>query len=327
MATALLTGKAVVQLPARTLTLVLEVEQPGVQADFDLPSGTAFVAPRPGMLVIDDVPGQLVVAVAPRLGGSFPSPTVAHLTISTEPEIAGFDGDRIIVPSIDAAGSGRRELVTITRRAAYYHVERMDPEEPIGLSPIAEAVRVTARQLIGADRVPHPMPLSVVVDTSASMASAISAKAVNDAVEVLAGVATVVTSDNRLSLFTGPSTSTTTAQDASRMVQSALEASRRKSSFAPADAPAPDGAITFIVTDGIPPGIERLEADEQRRHHLVLLCPQSAAVLLEGLTTLPVTNVDVSASGLATDALLTDAQTRRLVVRSLLRDFLPVGAS
>ena len=201
-----LTGEGVARLPAPDLTLVLDLEQAGVQADFDLPPGLPAIRPRPGMVVIDEVLSSLTVALSRAPEAAFPSPAVAHLTISTPPEIAGFDGDRIVVPSIDIAGSGRRELIMITPQDTFYVFQRLDPEDATDLSPLAESVRVDARQVIAADRVPRPVPLRVIVDTSASMVPPIRGRAVQDAVEALAGVATVSTSDNRMSLTVGAAT-------------------------------------------------------------------------------------------------------------------------
>ena len=61
------------------------------------------------------------------------------------------------------------------------------------------------------------------------------------------------------------------------------------------DGTAAPGSVVYVVTDGVPFDVERLEVDDVRHYHLVLVCSASAAALMQDSTSLPVTSVEVPA--------------------------------
>lgn len=201
MATYLLEGTASARLARRPLLIRLSVHGNG--------SGVRLVARRDGdqteapgvrrhdatMLILPRVEQEIVIAAIPDAGRErFGPGTKVHVTIGPD---GGNDPDVDVakLAERDVSGLTSIELATVAP-AGIDEVEVTTRliQADAALPPLAARARVSCRGVLGVDRLPpaKQLPVTCIVDTSASMGAHVLDGTLSAAADIVAGIAAVV---------------------------------------------------------------------------------------------------------------------------------------
>lgn len=260
MVTHILDGKSRVHLPRRPLavsmTIVGTANSAVLQARRSGSVDPDSIAHSPLLLILPRVQYDTVLVVLPGAGlSTFPSGTIIHVSIAVDSS-RETDPDRAQLTPRDVSGLTSLELATIGPDGDLLAVTtRLDePEVPLG--PLASRARAAARAVLGEDQVPDSaqLPVDIWIDTSLSMIASVRDGSIRAAVDILAGISTVIAADHppvvRL-LGTGPTElSRIGFAELGSTTQIALESVHFGVGFDVSRIlPMPSDRITFLVTD------------------------------------------------------------------------------
>jgi hypothetical protein len=308
-----------VPLPAQLL--VVRVHVPPGQPVPRLEAVAATPGPGAGPLDVAaarvlalTVTQPTTVRVRPGDGGVFGPGSVFGLSVQTE----GVNGSTVSLQGVDVSGLRQRELVLLTPREDQVVVSAVAQVADLALPPVAVAARIAARERLGVARLPpaQAIPLTVVVDVSASMRPRLAAGEVERALELLVGLAQVVSGPDApaAALCAHELSSIPTAAPTSwaAEVSGAAAARRAVVGFRSSRVPVPrSGGVTYLVTDAVPAD---LAPDRPDPLHLVLLGdadpgtgtgamaevgPLPAATAVTVLPAVPTASVDPTADAVA----------------------------
>jgi hypothetical protein len=224
--------------------------------------------------------GTLVLAVhEPTLirirpstsSGTFPTGSVYGLVVGPE----GTDSDRAALKSVDASGLRSCSLVTLSPSGPDVVVTAVAQAAQVVLPPVADQARATAREVVGAPRVSasEAVAVRVVIDASASFRPVLACGWLAAMIELVSGVATVISSAASLPVtacgrsqfalgdhqFAQPGTAT--ADEVVEIPPSI--------GFRSALVPSGGGhGLTYVITDGVPADLGPASRDLV---HLILL--------------------------------------------------------
>lgn len=200
MTTYLLEGTASARLPRRPLAVTLSVQgNPGaarLAARLENSSETPNVRRHSAtMLIVPRIDEEIVIFAVPDTGRDrFDSNTALHVSIGLD---SGGDPDSDVaqlaprdvsgLATIDLASvapSGADQVVVTTRLI----------ETDAALPPLAARARVACRGILGVDRLPPGEQTSIacVLDPSAALAARVADGAVDAAIDVVTGIAAVL---------------------------------------------------------------------------------------------------------------------------------------
>jgi len=335
MPTYMLDGHSEVGLSVRPLTLTLRLEgiAKGARLEATSPDGPVdSVRPRPDLLILPRIDGRITVRVVPIDGRLFPSPTVAHIDIAVDnPGVP--DPERAVLGAVSLDALSSRDLLAIEHVGDSLRVRAAQVEGPeVELGPVGDAARVAATEVLGVRAVDPISALNVVVavDSSASMTALREDGTVDTVVQVLAGLAAVITPGMSVGgALVGSSTTRLAAADVGVLVSTlaAAQNSRTPSSGLRSGAPDLSGfsltgnTVTYLITDAVPADVASFEAaheiDGEARHLIVVGSP--AAWALQTPPSTPATSVAVDNSGIRLhERLLGDPVELRKLVTSLM---------
>lgn len=263
--------------------------------------------------------GTLVLAVhEPTLirirpstrSGTFPIGSVYGLVVGPE----GSDSDRAALKSVDASGLRSCSLVTLSPSGSDVVVTAVAQAAQVVLPPAADQARATAREVVGAPRVSasEAVAVRVVIDASASFRPVIAGGWLATTIELVSGIATVISSAESL-----PVTACGRSQFAlgdHRFAQPGTSTADEIAEIAPSigfrSALVPDGGgrgLTYVITDGVPADLAPASRDLV---HLILLraappdhggrteaTPTRTAVVEGGPASVPVSVTEIAVEG------------------------------
>jgi len=200
MAIYLLEGTSSARLPRRPLMVSLSVggNRTGVrltarvEESGSTPAG--LVQPSPGTLILPRVDQGIVISAVPEQGRpEFENGTVLHVSVGPDRN-ADLDADIAQLSPRDVSGLSSIELAVLSPAAAdLIQVTTRLVERERQLPPVAARARVACRGALGVDRLPpaQQVPVSCVLDASASIATFMDNGAVAAAAQIVAGIAAV----------------------------------------------------------------------------------------------------------------------------------------
>ncbi|HEY5783696.1 MAG TPA: hypothetical protein VIT65_02865 [Microlunatus sp.] len=309
-------------LPAQLLSVRLQTRGAATLPELD----AVVVEPGGEERVRTDLvrhPGRLALAIqeptlirirpaggAPRFGTG----AVFGLVVGAE----ASDADQAVLKSVDVSGLGACHLIALTPSGSDVVITAVAQSAHVVLPPGADRARVATREVIGSPTVPASEAASIrlAIDSSASMRPTIASGWLAWTVELISGIATVVSDLATLPTTACGRTSTTLPdhrfdQGGGRVVD---ELGEVPPSIGFRSALVPDGGghgMTYLVTDAVP-----VDHPGERRDlvHLVILGGAQSAGdrVAEGT----VTHIDVNGSP---ESLSSEKLTA--LARSLLSDY------
>ena len=297
MPTYVLEGGTSITLPAKPVSIRLQADRGpgpggGVRLDAVGPDGPVrCITPTPGMLVVPQVDGPVVVRAHPLQAERFGSGTVLDLTVGYESR-QDLDPDRGVLNDLDVSGLRHRDIVALEPADGRIRVTVLGPPAAEGpLSPVAALARDAAREILGIDQLPPSEAVTslVGVDISASMRALHADGTVAQVLDILGGVHRVVgrSGDSmRACLIAdrGRWLLPVAAEQLSTQVSEACSDLELTTGFRAAEVVhgpvAQQPTQTWLVTDGAPADIASIQGTSGV--HLVCLMPQSAASLRLG---------------------------------------------
>lgn len=321
---------------AITVTSMVMPEGRAVRLDL-IEGGTVLPAsrPRPGMLMVPPRTGRLTIRVCPVDDQRFRAGTQIELSLAVgHPR----QQDAVVVrlARTDISGLPFRDLVMLESPGADRAISATLGANERELAPLGEFARVTTRERLGTGALaPGLLPTAIAVDVSASMSSVRPADSVGAVIDLLDGVASVVSPDStpeiaavgreRIVLrdIQPREWGTHCAEGIRGLPMSSGLLSARST---PTSTTAP-GQLTFLITDGVPPDAPGPDHPANPALHLVILVSRSAWRVMEGTTSQAATLIELpDRTESLTAALLAAPGSVRDIVGSLLRS-LPTAST
>lgn len=200
MATYLLDGAGSARLPRRPLSVTLAVVGPrssGVRLVARLADGAD--APvrvhSPGILIVPRVDDEIIIAAVPEAGlAQFDEDTVLHVTIGPDSPL-DIDADYAQLAPREVSGLASIELATIAPATVdQVAVTTRLTVADAPLPPLSNRARVACRGALGMDTLPpdRQVAAACVIDASASVAALVGDGTLAAAIDIVAGVAAVI---------------------------------------------------------------------------------------------------------------------------------------
>ncbi len=293
------------------------------------PGGARVMHPRPAVMVLSQVGRRTVVRVTPGPGRSvFPERSVLTVRLTTEPT-GDFAGDDVVVQAVEVSGRAFRDIVAVDVEDEHrLSVSAIDAVVDVPLDELAAAARAAARVRLGVDRTAEAVNIMVAVDMSASMGWAFGRGAARAALQVVAGLSQVIGWDAELDVVLLVDRPTRLAAVPPRELAAATTAMIDQTGLGcgfrstPADLPVRPPAITYVLTDAVPPDLaaaRRAHRPGDARHLVLVADPDGPAPApVDGL---PVTSLPMPPDGVdAVEHLLRNNGELPRLVDSMLAD-------
>jgi hypothetical protein len=348
MPTYMLSGAAQVGLTPRPLTVSIRLEGTTVGASLHAETRgqplSGVVRPRQGILIIPHIDEVTTVRVAPVGAERFPAGTVAFADVAVSAP-TGTEPERAVVIPIDLSGLTTRDVFVFQagdNKVLVRAARVLPPPEDLG--SLGNASRIAATEILGVQVVDELVAVNVVVaiDGSASFNGLLTDGSADAVIRVLAGIIAVMAPGMELGAAVVGSVATRVVLarvgELSGVLSDALAAhpqslGLRSGTSGLLDFASTGNTVTFLVTDAVPADVvafDAADAVEGEARHLVVLSSQSAWALQTSPRT-PTTLVDLGEAGerdtSLSDALLSDPNRLRSLVRSLLIGCFPIGTS
>lgn len=331
-----LDGSGRVSLPRRALAVTADAAGVAVQlqASRDGVLDHTAVHPAPGLMILPRLAGRTDISAVPGQGlTSFPQGTILRVVIGTDSH-SDPDPDRAELTPIDVSGLQFVELASIHAGAERIEVSAHKTKVDEQLGPLANQARSLARGVLRQDELAdtRKVRLEVNIDSTISMLGSINDGSIKAVVDLLAGIAAVVSADPiDISLlgYSPQRLAPAAPLEVSTLLQAELDRMPLGVGFrSVGPSPVPGGADRWVLTisDSVPADYAAtvaLDGDSVRRHLVI--------VGLGGNGRLPA--VDLGSTAVlappagqsTTDALLAAPAELSRVVTSMLAGF-PVGA-
>lgn len=202
MPTHVLEGDKPVALPAKPITFRISGAS-GVELNIFVNGrpDTRALRPTSDKMIVPVVDETAIIRVSPAGGGTFGSSTVISCT--AEIEVRGdHDPQRAVLGQVDLSGLTGRDLIEVVPDGGRLRLSSLGVVTQTELPELAAAARDAAREVLGTERAPREnrSDLTVLVDCSASMRPLMEEGSLASAIEVVVGVAQVVSDDVRVRL-------------------------------------------------------------------------------------------------------------------------------
>lgn len=339
MPTYMLDGTGKATLPRRPITVMVNVEgdPTGVQLQAlreDRPDPSAVI-PQRSLMVLPHVEARTVVRVVPGAGSqAFSTPTIVHVTLGVDSR-NDPDAERAVLTAVDVSGLTYWDLASVEPAGDRLVVTSLKPVADERLGELGTQARVSARRILGADKLRDDRAFTIVlaVDTSASMTAVIGDGTVQAALELLTGVAEVIAGGKeiRVCLLAEPAQwlPAVAAAELGGATVRALQASGPVTGFRAVTARtatpvAQEATLTYLVTDGVPADLAALEGASDgaaNTYHLVSLISVGAWEVQQVSSSVPATQIPPPPPGARADEhLLRSPGAIDAVVAGLLAD-------
>lgn len=342
MPTYMLEGAAEVKLNVRPLSFTLRIQGTTAPAWLEVTAGGLPVESvvRPAnMVILPSVDSTTMISVVPIGMERFPSPTIAHLSITVE-DRAADDPQRVILAPVDVSGLDRKDLVFVEQGDGVLLVRAAHNQSDADLGRLGNAARVATREILGLQWLQEDTSLNVLlaVDGSGSTVDLMQDGTVGALAQVLAGVSQVVANGKAVSAaivgdsleLLPPVALQDVAESLSARFQDRLPSSGfRSASPLERSHGLPSQQLVYLLTDGVPAdardlsGIGALTGEVR---HIVAVTEPAAWRLLGGTET-PHTVVEPATETESLEGrLLRDPRALAVLVRSLLQACFPAGS-
>lgn len=339
MPTYVLEGGSSVQLPSKPLTLRIQGSG-GTRAKLvaltDGRPDPNAITPAPGMLVLPRVGDPVVVRALPEGAANFGSQAVVSLSAGIELH-GDTDPERAVLTGVDLSGLAQRDLIEVARDGDRLRVTALGVIVDTPLPPLASRARDTAREILGAERIPseEATELQLVFDASASMRQFLNDGSLGAAAEVYAGISRVTSAEAGLQVVIAADQWRTlpdvAAENLATTVVEAIAAHPIATGFrsrGTVHSTRPQ-TVRCIISDGIPADmpIDDDLTDGHRIQLAVLAAPAAWEVMrhrMSGEVAL-IPTAEWGPSQLH-QHLMTDDSALRGVVAGLLRGILPIDS-
>ena len=322
---------------AITVTSMVIPDGRAVRLDL-IEGGTVLPAsrPRPGMLMVPPRTGRLTIRVCPVDDQRFPAGTQIELSLAVgHPR----QQDAVVVrlARTDISGLPFRDLVMLESHGADRAISATLGAIERELAPLGEFARVTARECLGTGALaPGLLTTAIAVDVSASMLSLRPGDSVGAVIDLLDGVASVISPDKAPEIaavgrervvlrdISLREWGTHCAEGIRGLPMSSGLLSARSTPTANTVA----GELTFLITDAVPPDSPGPADPANPALHLVILSSRSAWRVMEGTTSQAATLIELPGQAASLkNALLAAPGPVRDIVGSLLRSLPTVAMS
>lgn len=268
---------AVFATPARSLRLV---EAQGAGTAFDPGDGT-LVVPAPEQLT--------VIAVAPAAGAAFPDGTVLTLTVGQEVELR----------DVNVSGLGQTALLRFEREGGALLVSTpyigVRPGDRDNLSELGKRARTVTRELLGVPDLAEPLSMTILVDDSASMRVPLRDGALAAVLDILDGMAEVLTPGRQPELgLLGSSLRWITPGEQTWLSQ-AVESELANATWGlgarlgmAEQAPGPR-AVSYLVTDAVPADLAAFRGTDSAAQQRLVVLAEEGVVAQQGEPGIPLT--------------------------------------
>lgn len=264
---------------------------------------------RPDRIVLPAITEPTVLRILPDGEDRFGPQTIVSLSLGHDR--GGEDADRVLMDDLDLSGLTHRDLVELVPDGQRIKIIGLRTVADTRLSPVAEAARDAAREILGVPQVApeHATDVEMVIDTSASMRPAFGDGSVVATCEVLAGVGVVVAPDRRITATAGSLGRTTVARTTPDRLAADVAAALADPSLstgfrsAPATESGPDSGWTVIISSGVP-------ADWQP-------APRCSVVILTAATDAEAADPDAGLCRVARPGLIADPPDRGTITAAV----------
>ncbi|MDQ0127269.1 hypothetical protein [Arthrobacter bambusae] len=294
MPTYMLEGTSEVRLDIRPLSLSLRVAGSSAQAWLEVTQNgqpiDSVVRP-PNMVILPRIGQPTLVSIVPLGADRFPSPTTIHLDIAIEDK-SSVDPQRAVLTPIDVSGLDRKALISLETVGGKISLKVARTQTDANLGELANAARVTCREILGAQWVPDDMALdmTLALDGSASTGNLVTDGTVNALASILTGISQVVSNGNMVrAAIVGDAFTPLPPTDLDLIPQALEEAYKAQipsTGFRAAASGHASGAsreVTYLITGSLPADIADLEKTNiigPKLRHLVVAASPSAFALL-----------------------------------------------
>lgn len=265
MAIYMLEGTSSARLPRRPLMVSLSVggNRAGARLVARLQDSAeappSVVQPHPATLILPRVDQNTVILAVPDDGRpDFETGTVLHVSIGPDRN-ADLDADIAQLAPRDVSGLSSIELAVLSPEAAdLITVTTRLIEREKQLPPVAARARVACRGVLGMDQLPTALqlPVSCILDVSASMAALVDNGSVAAAADIVAGIAVVVAGSSPIRALLADGVGMPVASGSAAELSRRLTDAVRESGYglganlqATAEGLGGSGGLTVVITD------------------------------------------------------------------------------
>lgn len=202
MPTYMLEGQVAVRLTPKPVTIALQLSGPVSGRLVALLDGSPLedaVRPRPELLILPRIDGAVTIRVEPVGATVFAQGSVANVSVSVN-DPGAVDPERAVLPPVDLAGLVGQDALELVRVDDGLRVRsRVREVVRVELGALADAARVAATEIVGAQRLDErdAIDVALAVDASASFRRALASGQLRRAVALLEGIAAVIDPDRR----------------------------------------------------------------------------------------------------------------------------------